>query len=523
MNRSPILDKIPKAVIERLGRFPTPAAMAERLSGGRWHRADHLTLLSKKLGACAVGRCRRLMVLMPPRHGKSELISHWFPVWFLEFFPELRVILTSYEADFAASWGRKARNTIEEHAGELSVRLSGDSSAAHRWDTTAGGGMMTAGVGGPITGKGANILIIDDPVRNAEDGRSKTIRDRNWEWWRSVALTRLEPNAAVVFVMTRWHEDDLAGRILAHERDKWDVLSLPAIAEEDEAFGDDFIRSLGEALWPSRYPLDALAEFRASAGPHVWASLHQQRPHPEGGSVFQREHFRYFRENEHAYELTGPDGSKKTVYKNRCWYAQTCDTALTTKTTSDWTVVLTFAVTPQSDLIVVDVVRKRLEVPDQWAFLCEQRARWPGLRFQGVESKASGIGLIQQAARDGRPLKELKADTDKVTRATNLAVWYSGGNVYHRGDAPWLDRFEAELLSFPNGTFDDQVDCASFAAIEVAQEVPRITLPTVTWSAEEELAERLHQSVYGRGHSTRNVIREIRPNNPRGRRSRFDY
>lgn len=239
---------------------------------------------------------------MPPRHGKSELASHWFPVWFLNLFPQYNIILTSYEADYAARWGRKVRNTIQEHRSSLRVRISEDSSASNRWETTAGGGMNTAGVGGPITGKGAHILIIDDPVKNREDAESRSMRERTWEWWQGTARERLEPMpqtpfGAVILIMTRWHQDDLAGRLLARRVDSkdeekthipWHEFRLPALAEESDPLG----RVVGAPLWPEKYCLEALCNIRDEIGPYNWASEYQQRPIPREGNLFWREMFR---------------------------------------------------------------------------------------------------------------------------------------------------------------------------------------------------------------------------------------
>ena len=177
------------------------------------------------------------MVTLPPRHGKSQLISQYFPAWYLGTFPDRRTILTSYEAGFAAGWGRRARDVLEEFGPEVfEVSVREDSSAADRWDINGHvGGMITAGVGGAITGRGADLLIIDDPVKNSEDAASKTMRDKAWEWYQSTAYTRLEPGGAIILVMTRWNEDDLAGRILKESQtggEKWEVMNLPAIAEE---------------------------------------------------------------------------------------------------------------------------------------------------------------------------------------------------------------------------------------------------------------------------------------------------
>lgn len=260
--------------------------------------ARHLEMLNRKLVDVAEGRTRRLIVTMAPRHGKSECISKYFPAWYIGRFPERRVILTSYEADFAANWGRKVRDLLDEFGPEyFGVRVRRDSSAANRWDLEGhAGGMVTAGVGGPITGRGADIFICDDPIKNAEEAASEAIRERNKDWWRSTAYTRLEPGGSAVIVCTRWHHDDLAGWLIAGgagdgdgAASAWEVLNLPALAEDDDPLG----REPGEALWPERYDRAALDEIRRSAnvGEYFFAAMYQGRPVPKSGGMFKTSWF----------------------------------------------------------------------------------------------------------------------------------------------------------------------------------------------------------------------------------------
>lgn len=213
----------------------------------------------------------------------SFLVSKWAPVWFLENFPHKNVINCGYGANFASEWGRLVRNTVNRYQDQLSFRLSEDSKAANKWNTTAGGGMRTAGVGGDITGKGADFLILDDLLKNAEEASSFTIREKIWAWWTSTARTRVEPKGCVFIVLTRWHEDDIAGRILSNEftsGDDFQLLNLPAIYDEHAArVGPDPLgRKLGQALWPARYDEEALAKLQLSVGVDDWTSLYQQRP-----------------------------------------------------------------------------------------------------------------------------------------------------------------------------------------------------------------------------------------------------
>jgi hypothetical protein len=269
----------------------TPAAMARYLTSQRctgcvngstdphehrcWQWPHHLDVLSLYLAEVAAGTIPRLLVHAPPRHGKSELISRRFPLWFLEWQQHQRVILCSYQAKIASRWGRRVRNDIVEFEDDLTVRIAQDSSAADDWSTTEGGGMKTAGVGGPITGEGANVLIVDDPYKNWEQAASQVYRDTLWDWWVTTAMTRLEPKAGVVLDMTKWHSDDLSSRIIENEEDEedWVVLSMPAIAEENDQLG----RKVGEPLWKERYDVPDLQKIMGRSH-YTWHSLYQQRP-----------------------------------------------------------------------------------------------------------------------------------------------------------------------------------------------------------------------------------------------------
>ncbi|NIM50411.1 MAG: terminase, partial [Gemmatimonadales bacterium] len=270
--------------------------MANKLARGRWRSEPHLEALSDALFDAATEGGKRIIVSMPPRHGKSELTSHWFPVWYLDRFPDRQLILASYAADFASDWGRKVRNTMAENAQVLRCTLAEDSKAANKWNTTEGGGMVTAGIGGPITGRGAHVLIIDDPVKNLEDAYSAAMRAKAWEWYQSTAYTRLEPNASVVVVMTRWHEDDLVGRLLRAqakgEGDTWEVIRFPALSEGDET--DLLGRPENEPLWPDRYDAQRLERIRRTVGPLVWAGLYQQNPVPSGYELFPEKAWQHY-------------------------------------------------------------------------------------------------------------------------------------------------------------------------------------------------------------------------------------
>lgn len=270
----------------------TPVGFATVASRGHYKLAKHLLLINQKLMDLAAGRINRLIIQCPPRHGKSELCSKYFPAWFLGTYPDKRVGVVSYESGFASSWGEKARNVLKEYGPSVfGVNVSRSTTARDNWNIEGhAGGMNTAGIGGPLTGRGFDILGIDDPVKNAEEAMSSVVQDRNWDWWNSTALTRLEPGGGVFVMMTRWHEDDLIGRILnnaAETGEHWEVISLPALAEENDPLG----RSSGEALWPMRYPKEELEKTRKNLDLFWWLALYMQKPGQHGRTEWPASYF----------------------------------------------------------------------------------------------------------------------------------------------------------------------------------------------------------------------------------------
>ncbi|MFT8720610.1 terminase large subunit domain-containing protein, partial [Acetobacter sp.] len=248
-------------------------------------------LLCDRLDAVERGEIKRLMVFMPPRHGKSELTSKRFPAWFLGRNPTKQIITASYGATLAQGFGRDVRNIVASPEFGLlfpGVGVASDSAARDNWHTNKGGVYTAMGVGGGLTGKGAHVALIDDPVKDRQDAESPIIREAAWDWYRSVLRTRLMPNGAIVLVLTRWHPDDLAGRLLAEMEngtgEEWEVLSLPAICVSDH---DALHRGIGEALWPKVFPVAELKNIEKSIGPREWSALYQQNPTPGEGTLFK--------------------------------------------------------------------------------------------------------------------------------------------------------------------------------------------------------------------------------------------
>jgi hypothetical protein len=275
------------AYVERqIAMDRSPGSLAAVLTLGKEMQAPHLDIIDRIYQRIDAGERLRVMVTMPPRAGKSRRTSRWGPVWYLRQQPEHRFMLASYAAHLADDHGRWVRNTITEHAPTLGIDLKYGSQAANRFDIDRHeGGMVTAGVGGALTGRGAHVAAVDDPFKGSEDASSPTQRDRVWDWWQSVLLTRLEPQGSVLLVNTRWDEDDLSGRLLKEEPEDWIVIDLPAIAlSADDPLG----RQPGEALWPERFNVDDYARIRKSVGERVWWSLYQQKPRPMSGGVWNQ-------------------------------------------------------------------------------------------------------------------------------------------------------------------------------------------------------------------------------------------
>lgn len=448
--------------------------------GGRFH-----SFLNRKLMEVEKGGIRRLALSVPPQHGKSTLTSQGFPAWWLGHHPDRKVILASYGADLANDFGGEVRSILSEFGGDVfgpgCLPKPGDE-AKGNWKTVEGGGMFTAGVGGGATGRGAGLFIVDDPVKNYEEAASPVIQRRNLNWYRSVALTRLAPKAPVILIGTRWHEKDLIGQVLADAKqtgEEWEVINFKALAGENDPLG----RKPGEALFPLRYNEEELAWRKRAMGTFLWSALYQGEPTPEGGGQFRADWFRYYEIEEHENGATyfvlmrrdTPTGpvERKRVSFSSCWMFQTIDTAGKVSEANDWFVVGTWAVTPDKELILLDIDRRRADTTKHDDIVRRNYLKWRdfGLMFVGVEEKQYGQNILE-GLRGEVPMKPLYADRDKVSRSLLVSARYETGMVFHPVpdsiyQKTWLETFEAELVAFPNGEHDDQVDVTSYAGIQV--------------------------------------------------------
>jgi predicted phage terminase large subunit-like protein len=419
----------------------------------------HHRLLIRELEDIEAGRNDRLMVFMPPGSAKSTYASVLFPPWFLARRANRDVIGASHGADLAEDFSGRVVRTIKEHPGELGYGLLTESQKL--WRTSNGGVYRAAGAGGSITGRRADLFVIDDPIKGREDADSEVIREKVWAWYRAEVITRLKPGARIVLIQTRWHESDLGGRLLeemAAGADQWRVISLPAIAEaEDDPLG----RAIGDPLWPEWEDLPALERKRMAVGAREWAALYQQRPAPLEGSLFK------------VGQIGVMDTAPAGGIIARAW-----DLAATAQVGSrdpDWTAGVKLARLNDGRLVVLDVVRLR-GGPDEVESTIVNTAAQDrhGVRV-GLPQDPGQAGK-QQVLYFTRRLMGFTIDSspetgDKATRAAPVASQVNVGNL-HIVKAPWNRAFLDELAAFPSGSHDDQVDALSRAFSMVGLSAP---------------------------------------------------
>ena len=412
-----------------------------------WAHRDICQRLQRFSRDVAAGKSPRLMLFMPPRHGKSEILSRRFPPFHLGHYPHHEIILASYGADLAATMSLAARQAASDSAEWWPSLKPGARWTNEDWRLAAGGGLRSAGVRGPITGQGAHIAIIDDPVKDAEEAASPTIRARNLEWYQSTLYTRLAPGGGIVILMTRWAEDDLAGQLLEATKtggDIWEVVNYPAIAEHDEPH-----RKAGEALHSERRNLDELNRIKANLSAYWWAALYQQRPTPSEGSIFKREWF--------TQRYTTLPTLDDTIIS--------CDLSFKKTDQSDYVVLQAWG-RKGPDVYLLDQVRDRMDYPASKQAIRDLRAKYPKTSAVIIEDKANGPATISELKKEivgiiawnpGKSSKEERAQVLSVPR-------YAAGQVYLPQTAQWAGEFVEEHIGFGAGAaHDDQVDAESQA------------------------------------------------------------
>ena len=435
--------------------------------------------------------CNRLLITMPPRHGKSWLASTLFPVYYLARKANRNVLATSYNQDLAKTFGRQTR----DHARELIVpqafpdfRMSDESKAVDDWRTTMGGGYYATGLGGSTTGRAATLLLIDDPIKAREEADSATQRNKTWSYYISALSTRKQPepdgNPPIeVVILTRWHPDDLAGRIMETEDWKegaWRHINFPAIRRVKSEVRssvvslpkDDprhvpknklstvgpskryFFEEKEEALWPERFPLDELRK-RERLDAREFASLYQQTPFIKGGNLIKASWWRKVSEV--------PKCSTVII---------AADTAFKKTETADYSVMIVLGLDDLNDIHVLDIIRDKYDFPELKRAAITLNAKWRGRGLRGlyVEDRASGQSLIQELRnQSGMSVIPVKVGNDKVSRLNAVLPLIEGGRVYLPDMAVWLDAFMEEAQSFPSGKHDDQIDALSMGLEAIAK------------------------------------------------------
>ena len=417
----------------------------------------HHAIMADAFERVARGDLKRLIINMPPRHTKSEFASYLLPSWFLGKYPEKKIIQTAHTAELAVGFGRKVRNLVssEEYWKVFDTVLSSDSKAAGRWNTGAGGDYFAIGVGGAVTGKGADLLIIDDPHSEQEAKQGNpAVFDNVYEWFTSGPRQRLQPGGAIIIVMTRWSKRDLTGQILKNAGkegvDQWEIIDFPAIMPS------------GTPLWPAFWSKEALESLKAELPVAKWEAQYQQNPTSEEGAIIKREHWRIW-EKDHA-----PD----------CDYIiQSWDTAFEKNNRADYSACTTWGVFDQvnqhgdlrANIILLDAFKGRLEFPELKKQALELYQEWePDTLI--VEKRAAGAPLIYEMRKMGIPLSEFTPGkgNDKISRVNAISDLFASGVVWCP-ETRWAEEVMDELASFPNGDHDDLVDSSSQALMRFRQ------------------------------------------------------
>ena len=413
---------------------------------------DHHRKIAKKFEDIANGKIKRLIVNMPPRHTKSEFASYLFPAWMVGKNPKLKVIQTTHTGELAVRFGRKMKNLVDQETFRQvfeDCRIAADSKAAGRWETNKGGEYYAAGIGGAITGRGADLLIIDDP-HSEQDALSDTAMDSAYEWYTSGPRQRLQPGGAIVIVMTRWSTKDLTGKLLNAQSepkaDKWEVVEFPAIMPSNTP------------VWPNYWKLEELEAVKASLSESKWQAQWQQNPTSEEGSIIKREWWKLWEEED---------------IPDLIHIIQSYDTAFSKKETADFSAITTWGVFYPKfkgpHLILLDVKKGRWDFPELKKIALEEYKYWEPETII-IEAKASGTPLTHELRQIGVPVVNFTPSkgNDKHVRVNSVAPLFEAGKVYYP-DKRWAEEVIEECAAFPYGEHDDLVDSTTQALMRFRQ------------------------------------------------------
>ena len=417
----------------------------------RWGHHQHIAAEFTKISSKKKGR---LIINMPPRHTKSEFASYLFPAWMIGKYPNLKIMQVSHNAELSSRFGSKVRNLMEQKEYQNifgDVKLREDSKAKGRWETNHGGEYFAAGVGGSITGRGADLLIIDDP-HTEQDAMSESAMERAFDWYVSGPRQRLQPGGSIVVVMTRWAEDDLTGRLIKSQKepkaDKWNVISFPAILDS------------GNPVWPEYWELEELEKVKASLPIRNWSAQYMQNPTSEEGAILKREWWQVW-EHERIPKLQH--------------VIQSYDTAFSAKETADYSAITTWGIFfPQEDgkpaMILLDAIKGKYDFPELKAIAMDQYKYWEPETVI-IEAKATGEPLMQEFRRMGIPVIPFvpSRGKDKHSRVNATAPVFEGGQIYYPEGEKYAEEVIEECAAFPHGANDDYVDSTTQAVLRYRQ------------------------------------------------------
>lgn len=423
----------------------------------------HIHILCSYLEKVARREIKRLMIFMPPRHGKTQATSILFPSWYLGRNPQHQIIGASYAESLAYNNSRACRDTIKSDAFQVLWPIKLDAEGVVNWRIRGKDNhrpsYVAAGVGGALTGEGADLLLIDDPVKNYEDACSVVLRETNWEWYKTVARTRLQPNAAIILIMTRWHHDDLAGRLLRLSKSdalaaNWTTLILPSEDKDGLAARPQGILPAYDSLWPARYPASELSSLKADLGSRQYGALYLQTPSNEEGSIIKRDWFRYYRQDPHEYLK-----QEKLTSVMQSW-----DMAFKDTSDSSFVVGQVWGLRG-ADKILLDQVRKRMDFTETCKQVVKLSIKWPEAHRKLVEDKANGPAVMNMLRRTVSGFTPWPKDVSKEAALQAASPDFESGNVFIPDPElhPWVLEYIEELVMFGVVPHTDQCDATSQA------------------------------------------------------------
>lgn len=436
-------------------------------------RTPALELVSQRVQRAIDTPGSRQIVVMAPQEGKSSCVTRAGTLYALRQNPRRRVVVTSYADRIAHRFGRMIRNDIAAHQGlhggwDCGLRMAGDQRAKIEWELTTGGGVYSVGIGGALTSRSSELMIIDDPLKGRKDADSEIVREDAWDWWEGTVTSRLSPGASVLVPLTRWHHDDLVGRLLARFPDEWDVLLIPAQADPEIVDPDPLGRAPGEFMVSARGRTREQWEQRKRDAGYEWQALYQGAPASPGGDTFDVSRLRWWTwADAYRTELQLP--GNMTWLLRDCFRFITIDLAFSTKRTADWTVASCWAIPPDGSIVLLDVRRARVPEHEQIDVARPLVDRWSPEAVY-VEASSRSTQLVREAVAEHWQIRDLIADRDKVTRAAGFArrlhhrlVWFPADTRGLVADQELLDYAVEELRQFPAGRHDDFVDTAAYA------------------------------------------------------------